>query len=124
MKHLEQTPWFICDQEDTNYCAYVDTDSNYFHAEPILRHLYPNFDEMSDLEKDEALEKVALKYQDIITKHYDNVAQDVFNVKIQGNVYEIKRIDHKVRNSRGDYEKPTILKKLSIVTGKHYHNVL
>ena len=81
MKHLEQTPWFICDQEDTNYCAYVDTDSNYFHAEPILRHLYPNFDKMSDLEKDEALEKVALKYQDIITKHYDNVAQDVFNVK-------------------------------------------
>ena len=32
-------------------------------------------------------------------------------IKIQGNVYEIKRIDHKVRNSRGDYEKPTILKK-------------
>ena len=27
MKYLEETPWFICDKEDTNYCAYVDTDS-------------------------------------------------------------------------------------------------
>ena len=80
MKHLEDTPWWICDPEDTNYCAYVDTDSNYFHAEPLLRHRFPNFDEMSDEEKDNELEKIALEYQDIITKHYDNVAKDVFNV--------------------------------------------
>ena len=38
MKHLEDTPWFICDKDDTNYCAYVDTDSNYFNAEPILKY--------------------------------------------------------------------------------------
>ena len=80
MKHLEDTPWWICDPEDTNYCAYVDTDSNYFHAEPLLRHRFPNFDEMSDEEKDIELEKIALEYQDIITNHYDNVAKDVFNV--------------------------------------------
>ena len=80
MKHLQDTPWWICDPEDENYCAYVDTDSNYFHAEPLLRHRFPNFDEMSDEEKDIELEKIALEYQDIITKHYDNVAKDVFNV--------------------------------------------
>ena len=80
MKHLEDTPWWICDSEDTNYCSYVDTDSNYFHAEPILRHLYPNFDEMSDKRKDNALEKVALKYQDIITDHYDVLAKESFNI--------------------------------------------
>ena len=80
MKHLEDTPWWICDVEDTNYCAYVDTDSNYFHAEPLLRHRFPNFDEMSDIEKDTELEKIALEYQDIITDHYDNVAKDVFNI--------------------------------------------
>ena len=39
MKHLEDTPWWICDPEDINFCAYVDTDSNYFHAEPILRQI-------------------------------------------------------------------------------------
>jgi len=80
MKHLEDTPWWICDPEDTNYCAYVDTDSNYFHAEPLLRHRFPNFDEMSDIEKDTELEKIALEYQDKITDHYNNVAKDVFNI--------------------------------------------
>ena len=80
MKHLEDTPWWICDPEDTNYCAYVDTDSNYFHAEPLLRHRFPNFDEMSNIEKDTELEKIALEYQDIITDHYDNVVKDVFNI--------------------------------------------
>ncbi len=81
MKHLEETPWFICDNEDTNYCAYVDTDSNYFNAEPILKHLYPNFESFPDEEKDKKLEDVALAYQDIITEHYDNLAKDCFNVK-------------------------------------------
>ena len=80
MKHLEETPWFICDKEDKNYCAYVDTDSNYFNAEPLLLHLYPNFESLPDEEKDEKLEGVALAYQDIITEHYDNLAKECFNV--------------------------------------------
>jgi|TARA_B100000287_G_scaffold331581_1_gene316456 hypothetical protein len=80
MKHLEETPWFICDKEDTNYCAYVDTDSNYFNAEPILKHLFPNFESLSDEEKDSNLEKVALAYQDIITEDYDRLARETFNV--------------------------------------------
>jgi len=79
MKHLQETPWWICDAEDENYCAYVDTDSNYFNAEPILLHLYPNFEEFSDEEKDDILEKVALKYQDIITDHYDSLSKECFN---------------------------------------------
>ena len=81
MKHLEDTPWWICDEGDYNFCAYVDTDSNYFNAEPLLKHLYPNFEEMSDEEKDDVLEQVALKYQDIITKDYDRLARDCFNVQ-------------------------------------------
>ena len=80
MKHLEDTPWWICDPGDINYCAYVDTDSNYFNAEPLLRHLYPNFDAMSDSERDSVLEKEALKYQDIITEDYDRLTKDCFNV--------------------------------------------
>ena len=48
MKQLETTPWFICDKKDENYCVYVDTDSNYYNAEPMLRKLYPNFDEMTE----------------------------------------------------------------------------
>jgi hypothetical protein len=80
MIHLEETPWWICDKDDFNFCAYVDTDSNYFNAEPLLKYLYPDFEEKSDEEKDDLLEQVALKYQDIITKHYDTLAQECFNV--------------------------------------------
>ena len=69
MKHLEDTPWWICDEGDTNYVCYSDTDSIYIHAEPFLKHLYPDFDEMPDKEKDSSLEKVALSYQGIITDH-------------------------------------------------------
>ena len=31
---------------------------NYFNAEPILLHLFPNFEELPDEEKDSKLEKV------------------------------------------------------------------
>ena len=81
MKHLEDTPWWICDPEDTNYVAYSDTDSIYIHAEPLLKHLYSNFNEMENIEKDDALEKIALQYQDIITNSYDTLAKDCFNTK-------------------------------------------
>ena len=80
MKHIEDTPWWICDKDDENYCAYVDTDSNYFNAEPILKYLYPNFEEFPDKEKDDKLEQVALAYQDIITEDYDRLAREAFNV--------------------------------------------
>ena len=80
MKHLEDTPWYICDKGDTNYCAYMDTDSVYIHAEPILKNLYPNFQQMTSEEKDSALEKLALEYQDIITDSYDTLASECFNV--------------------------------------------
>ena len=80
MKHIEEVPWWICDEDDINYCAYVDTDSNYFNAEPLLRHLNPDFDNMGIEEKDNALEKIALQYQDIITEDYDRLARDCFNV--------------------------------------------
>ena len=81
MIHLEGTPWFICKEDDKNFCAYVDTDSNYYNAESLLKHLYPNFDEMSEPEKDEVLEQIALKYQDLITGYYQEMAEEVFNIK-------------------------------------------
>ena len=80
MKHLEETPWWICDEGDENYCAYVDTDSNYFNAEPLLLHLYPDFESFNNEKKDGILEKVALKYQDIINEDYNRLASETFNV--------------------------------------------
>ena len=81
MKHLEDTPWWICDSEDTNYVAYSDTDSIYIHAEPLLRHRYSDFDEMSEEDKDNNLETIAMDYEKIVTKSYDSLASDCFNAK-------------------------------------------
>jgi hypothetical protein len=80
MIQLESTPWFIADKEDTNYCVYVDTDSNYYNAEPLLRHLCPNFDDMAEEERDAKLEEIALKYQDLITEYYSTLAKEAFNI--------------------------------------------
>lgn len=80
MKHLEDTPLWICDEGDINYVSYSDTDSIYIHAEPLLRFLNPDFDSLDDKIKDEKLEKIALKYQDIITKSYDKLSLECFNI--------------------------------------------
>ena len=80
MKQLETTPWFICDKEDENYCVYVDTDSNYYNAEPMLRYLNPNFDSLSEEERDAKLEEIALEYQDLITDYYNILAKEAFNI--------------------------------------------
>ena len=81
MSNQEEVPWWICKAEDKNFCTYVDTDSNYFHAEPLLRHLYPDFDKMDEGKRDDLLEKMALKYQDLITEYYDTLARDAFNIQ-------------------------------------------
>jgi hypothetical protein len=58
----------------------MDTESVYLDAEPILKHLYPNFESYSDKEKDDKLEKIAMEYQDIITDYYNVLAKECFNV--------------------------------------------
>ena len=78
MKHIQDTPWWICDPEETNYCTYSDTDSIYMHAEPLLRFRHNNFDKMNAEEKDNALESIAMEYEGIVTKSYDKLAKDVF----------------------------------------------
>jgi len=79
MKHLEDTPEFICNKEKNNYCVYIDTDSNYFHAEPILKKLYPNFDEMSNEEKDDLVEKLATASQDMVGPILKQITEQSFN---------------------------------------------
>jgi len=79
MKHIQDTPWWICDPEETNYCTYSDTDSIYMHAEPLLRSKFgDDFDKMTAGEKDDELETIAKQYESIVTNSYDKLAKDVF----------------------------------------------
>ena len=85
MKHLENTPWYICNENDKNLCAYVDTDSNYFNAEPLLvASLYPNFEDvyLMKIKDDKTGERLLSITKIIISDHYDNLlARDCFNVR-------------------------------------------
>ena len=78
---LKNIPTYICDEGDESYVIYSDTDSIYVHAHPYLKYKFPDFDTLPDKEKDDRLEKVALKFQDEITKHYDEVAREAFNIQ-------------------------------------------
>ena len=81
MKYLTEVPEHICKQGDTNYVAYCDTDSAYINAQPLLEKRHPNFNKLSDTEKDSLCEEMALEFQDIITEDYDRLAAECFNVK-------------------------------------------
>jgi len=79
MKHLQEVPNYICSPGDKNYVAYCDTDSVYVNAKPLLDFYHPNFNELDDDTKDDLLEELALKYQDIINEYYNSLAVNCFN---------------------------------------------
>lgn len=44
-------------------------------------------------------------------KRFRKMLQQGGKIKVQGDLFEIRRTEYKIRNSRGVYEPPTILKK-------------
>ena len=92
MKDLvDNVPWFICDPKDQNLCAYVDTDSNYFNSEPVLRHLYPNLDNMTDKEVDDITETIGGTLERAMNEFYINdLAPKVFRSGNRENFLEMK----------------------------------
>ncbi len=79
--NINEIPESICSPGLVNYCLYIDTDSTYLHFYPYLKHINPNFDSLEEREKEDLLEKEALKYQDLLNEHYNTLAKDIFNVQ-------------------------------------------
>ena len=91
MKHLEPTPDFICEPGKTNYCAYVDTDSNYINAKPLLEFLWKDYKTLPNDIKDHNAEQVAFAFEKEINEYYSDLAADCFNVpKDQEHYLEMK----------------------------------
>ena len=91
MKHLEPTPDFICEPGKTNYCAYVDTDSNYINAKPLLEFLWEDYKTLPSEVKDHNAEQVAFAFEKEINEYYSDLAADCFNVpKDQEHYLEMK----------------------------------
>tara|TARA_R110000824_G_scaffold36287_2_gene112938 strand:+ start:2202 stop:2462 length:261 start_codon:yes stop_codon:yes gene_type:complete len=62
------------------------------------------------LEKDEMLE-ISKEFNENEEQRFRKMLQQGGKIKIQGNYYEIKKSGAQIRNSKGEYEKPLILKK-------------
>ena len=69
---------------------YEDTDSCYVNAEPLLRKMYPNFNNLEEVDKSNKLEALSLDYQDRINNYYVGFAQEAFNVPKDKNRLEMK----------------------------------
>ena len=62
------------------------------------------------IKKEEMLE-ISKEFNEIEEQHFRKMLQQGGKIRIQGNLYEIKKFEYKIRNSRGAYESPTKLKK-------------
>jgi DNA polymerase elongation subunit (family B) len=69
---------------------YEDTDSCYVNAEPLLRKIYSNFDDMEETEKADKLEAMSLDYEKKINKYYNDLALKAFNIPVEKHRLEMK----------------------------------
>ena len=69
---------------------YEDTDSCYVNAEPLLRKMYPNFNDMEETEKADKLEAMSLDYEKKINEYYNDLALEAFNVPKEKHRLEMK----------------------------------
>ncbi len=77
-------------EDCTGVVVYEDTDSCYVNAEPLLRKLYPDFDNMDEASKADKLEAMSLEYEKKINKYYNDLALDAFNVPVDKHRLEMK----------------------------------
>jgi DNA polymerase elongation subunit (family B) len=75
--------------EDFN--IYIDTDSVFFSAVPLLNHRHPNWKEMSDTEIALKVDAIAGETQDFLNNFYDILAEKVFNVAKEKHRFQIKK---------------------------------
>jgi DNA polymerase elongation subunit (family B) len=75
--------------EDFN--IYIDTDSVFFSAVPLLNHRHPNWKEMGDTEIALKVDAIAGETQDFLNNFYDILAEKVFNVAKEKHRFQIKK---------------------------------
>tara|TARA_R110002167_G_scaffold289376_2_gene494453 strand:+ start:743 stop:1012 length:270 start_codon:yes stop_codon:yes gene_type:complete len=66
--------------------------------------------EGEQITKDEIIE-ISKDFSERELQHFRKMLQQGGKIRVQGRLFEIERTEHKIRNSRGFYEPPTILKK-------------
>jgi DNA polymerase elongation subunit (family B) len=74
-----------------DYNIYIDTDSVFFSAVPLLDHRYPEWRTESDKEIALKVDAIAGETQDYLNSFYDVLAERVFNVAKEKHRFQIKK---------------------------------
>jgi len=77
--------------KDGDYNIYIDTDSVFFSAVPILQHRYPDWKTKEDKDIALLVDGIAGETQDFLNKFYDVLAERVFNVAKEKHRFQIKK---------------------------------
>jgi len=73
---------------DKDYCIYIDTDSVFYSAVPLIEHRFPN-QNLSDVMMTQRINEIATEVQGFLNKSYDYFAQKFCN--LNKHRFEIKQ---------------------------------
>jgi len=74
-----------------DYNIYIDTDSVFFSAVPLLDHRHKNWKEMPDSEVALLVDGIAGETQDFLNNFYNILAEKIFNVPKDKHRFQIKK---------------------------------
>jgi len=74
-----------------DYNVYIDTDSIYMMAEPLVKHRYPNYKEFDQTRMAEEVNTIAEETQTFLNSFYDMLAERFFFIPKDKHRFEIKK---------------------------------
>ncbi len=74
-----------------DYNVYIDTDSIYMMAEPLVKHRYPNYKEFDQNRMAEEVNTIAEETQTFLNSFYDMLAERFFFIPKDKHRFEIKK---------------------------------
>jgi DNA polymerase elongation subunit (family B) len=77
--------------QNADYNIYIDTDSVFFSAVPLLDHRHPNWKQMSDAEVAKLVDGIAGETQDYLNNFYNMLSEKMINVPKDKHRFQIKK---------------------------------
>ena len=77
--------------KDGDYNIYIDTDSVFFSAVPLLDHRHKDWRTLPDAEIAQKVDSIAGETQDFLNNFYDIFSEKVFNVPKEKHRFQIKK---------------------------------
>lgn len=74
-----------------DYNVYIDTDSIYMMAEPLVKHRYPNYKEFDEKRMATEVNTIAEETQTFLNTFYDMLAERFFYIPKEKHRFEIKK---------------------------------